>query len=329
MFERIRRVKTEDFSIIDNAISRDSRVKLKERGLWMTVMCLPDDWDFTIKGIIRVIPDGRDIVRSCVRKLIRLGYCTRRVVRKEGRFNGYIYTFLERSPEPEKPEPENPPQSNIQESKEYVSLTHADADTHTLRIWGLEEIEDPDDNWDIEDEDSFEFLLIDPGERSETVRILTPKKLGPTIQGSLLPLSKKKMKKGLETKTAIPAVAYHDLYEICFSADTEKKQLTLDSTQRGRVASVLGRLREAGADFRDIQKFRAWWSENWRSRDKVSLQYQAPRPEQVLENWWLAIESGKADLTPMQEGPIKNIDPEILEDAMMKRAMTRKGENGG
>lgn len=97
----------------------------------MTVMYLPEDWDFSVRGIISIVPDGRDAVYSMLGKLIEFGYCTREAVRDGGKFVDYDYDFHEEpitvkpytenpemvTPNPEKPYtekpiPGNPPQSS-------------------------------------------------------------------------------------------------------------------------------------------------------------------------------------------------------------------------
>ena len=89
----------------------------------MTVMSLPPEWDFSVKGIAVILPDGRDSIYACLDELYKFGYCLKSWIRVKGKFKGYRYTFVEEpaeevgSPFPEKPDtakpyPENPTQSN-------------------------------------------------------------------------------------------------------------------------------------------------------------------------------------------------------------------------
>lgn len=148
-----------------------------------------------------------------------------------------------------------------------------------------------------------------------------------TPQPSLLPNLRPKKRPTLAVDP-IPAVAHAIVYRICYRADTESEILTLNSGQRGRVASVLGNLRDAGADLAKLQQFEDWWVNNWRSRDKQTKQYQPPRPEQVQEFW---VEAMKSEQKPVDEkvrdnkptGPALDIN-----SIMSKRAETRGTANG-
>lgn len=101
----------------------------------------------------------------------------------------------------------------------------------------------------------------------------------------------------------IPKVAHNIMYRICYRAETAEEQLTLSTTQRGKVASVLGQLHSARADLMRLSHFEAWWLENWRSKDRATGQYQAPRPDQVLEHWNEAMKSGVKPKSASVEHP--------------------------
>lgn len=59
--EICRVVKTRDFTVMSNYHLRDRRLSAKEMGLLSFVLSLPDDWDFTIRGLIGLMRDGKDI----------------------------------------------------------------------------------------------------------------------------------------------------------------------------------------------------------------------------------------------------------------------------
>ena len=49
---------TRDFTTIHNTMLRDMRLGATERGLLLTMLSLPDNWNFSIKGLSRILPDG-------------------------------------------------------------------------------------------------------------------------------------------------------------------------------------------------------------------------------------------------------------------------------
>lgn len=81
------------------------------------MLSLPEEWDYTTKGLARICKDGVDSICAGVRELEDHGYVVRERVRNaNGQLGAIEYTILEqpRPPEPkrEKPERENPVQAN-------------------------------------------------------------------------------------------------------------------------------------------------------------------------------------------------------------------------
>lgn len=113
-FQRIRRQKSDSFTTIDNFVVRDKTLSLKAKGLLLTVMGLPETWDFSIAGIVSIVKEGNDAIYSAIRELSEGGYVTTEAVRDKGRFVEYAYKFHERpinrgvEPYREKPHTENP-----------------------------------------------------------------------------------------------------------------------------------------------------------------------------------------------------------------------------
>ena len=81
------------------------------------MLSLPENWDYTTKGLAHICKDGVDSICAGVRELEEQGYVIRERVRNpNGQLGAIEYTILEqpRPPEPkqEKPERENPVQVN-------------------------------------------------------------------------------------------------------------------------------------------------------------------------------------------------------------------------
>lgn len=94
--EKICRCKNKDFVTISSVFLKDKSLSLKSKGLLALVMALPDDWDFTIKGICSITKEGAGAVYSAIEELKHGGYCEVVGVKgADGRFLGYEYTFLE------------------------------------------------------------------------------------------------------------------------------------------------------------------------------------------------------------------------------------------
>ena len=63
---------------------RDRNLSLTERGMLLTLLSLPDNWNLTIKGLCQILPDGKDRVSKTLNSLIEKGYITREQNRDGG-----------------------------------------------------------------------------------------------------------------------------------------------------------------------------------------------------------------------------------------------------
>ena len=103
--------KTRDYTVMANHHLRNTALSLKAKGLLSLMLSLPEDWDYTTKGLARICRDGVDSICATVRELEDAGYIIRERVRNaNGRLGSIEYTILEqpRPLEREKPERENP-----------------------------------------------------------------------------------------------------------------------------------------------------------------------------------------------------------------------------
>lgn len=117
----ITRKRNSNYTTISNVFLRDIRLSCKAKGILAVIMGLPDDWDFSIRGILSITKEGRDAVYSAIKELKDYGYCEVSEQKdNNGKFKGYSYCFSDEAllqPLPEKPYtenplPENPPQLN-------------------------------------------------------------------------------------------------------------------------------------------------------------------------------------------------------------------------
>ena len=109
--------KTRDYTVMSNHHLRDMSLSLKAKGLLSLMLSLPENWDYTMKGLARICKDGIDSISGGIRELEEHGYLIRERVRgANGQLGSIEYTILEQSKEPtpaqEKPIRENPVQAN-------------------------------------------------------------------------------------------------------------------------------------------------------------------------------------------------------------------------
>ena len=139
--------KARDYTVMSNYHLREMLLSLKAKGLLSLMLSLPENWDYTMKGLARICKDGIDSISGGIRELEAHGYLVRARVRNEnGQLGSIEYTILEQPKEPtqtpapvrekpirenpiqvkpmlDAPIQENPAQLNKEESSNYPSRT--------------------------------------------------------------------------------------------------------------------------------------------------------------------------------------------------------------
>ena len=101
------------YTITPNFHQRDKTISLKAKGLLSQMFSLPNDWDYTLKGLAHINLDGIDAIRTAIRELEKAGYIRRTRIRDEnGRLRGTKYKVYAtpRPPTSDSPTLENPTQ---------------------------------------------------------------------------------------------------------------------------------------------------------------------------------------------------------------------------
>ena len=114
--------KTKDFTVMSNHHLRNTELSLKAKGLLSLMLSLPEDWDYTTKGLAHICKDGVDSIITALKELERHGYLTRQRLRYEnGQLGDIEYTIHEKPVTAEKPgvppKRENPRQVNPGQAK--------------------------------------------------------------------------------------------------------------------------------------------------------------------------------------------------------------------
>lgn len=82
---------------------KEKKMSLKAKGLLSLMLSLPDDWNYSISGLVTLSKDGKDSVMSALAELEEFGYLIRhRKINSKGQFSGVEYNIYE------EPQEENP-----------------------------------------------------------------------------------------------------------------------------------------------------------------------------------------------------------------------------
>ena len=109
--------RTRDYTVMCNTHLRDGRLSLKAKGLLSMMLSLPDEWNYTTRGLASICKEGVDAIGRTLRELEATGYIDRRQLRgANGRITDTEYIIYERpharpgtaSPDKNAPDTENP-----------------------------------------------------------------------------------------------------------------------------------------------------------------------------------------------------------------------------
>ena len=188
---------------------RNKALSLKAKGLLSLMLSLPEDWDYTTRGLSCICKDGVDSIRVGIQELEANGYLVRERLRNEnGQYGAIEYTILEKPrqvaippPVQEKPILENPTQAipmqdfptqeipaqlNIEESNTQKSNTDKSSihsffpsDATKTEIWDVRERIKHQIEYDWlrgqfrqeQVDELLEIMLEVAMNRSETIRI--------------------------------------------------------------------------------------------------------------------------------------------------------------
>lgn len=93
---KIKRRKIEtNYTVVENDFLRDRELGLTERGMLMTMLSLPDDWDYSAKGLASILPDGKKKTNNSLQRLEQAGYLKRSRIYENGKVVDWLYEFCE------------------------------------------------------------------------------------------------------------------------------------------------------------------------------------------------------------------------------------------
>lgn len=133
--------RTRDYTVMSNHHLRNANLSLKAKGLLSMMLSLPEDWNYTTRGLAKICKEGVDAIGAALRELEGAGYIVRHQRRdKSGRITDTEYVIYEQpqpdmsqpdtaSPDTEnpdmvKPDTEKPAELNIEKSNTEKSITY-------------------------------------------------------------------------------------------------------------------------------------------------------------------------------------------------------------
>ena len=131
--------RTRDYTVRSYQHLRIANLSLKAKGLLSMMLSLPEDWNYTTRGLAKICKEGVDAIGAALRELEAAGYIVRHKLRdRQGRISDTEYVIYEQpqlrkpdtdSPDTEnpymdKPDTEKPAELNIEKSNTEKSITY-------------------------------------------------------------------------------------------------------------------------------------------------------------------------------------------------------------
>lgn len=118
---------------VPNTWLKDKNLSLKAKGLLTVMQSLPDNWEFSIRGLASILKEGVEAIQSALQEIENAGYLTRTPTRDEKGFFSKADYVLHENPRTENQYTEKPAQYNtkIQNTKKERDSDSADASSDT------------------------------------------------------------------------------------------------------------------------------------------------------------------------------------------------------
>jgi len=114
--------RTRDYTVMSNHHLRNANLSLKAKGLLSMMLSLPEDWNYTTRGLAKICKEGVDAIGAALRELEAAGYIVRHKLRdRQGRISDTEYVIYEQ-PQLRKPDTDSPDMV-IDDSEEALTLS--------------------------------------------------------------------------------------------------------------------------------------------------------------------------------------------------------------
>ena len=144
--------RTRDYTVMSNHHLRNGKLSLKAKGLLSMMLSLPEDWNYTTRGLATICKEGVDAIGGALRELETAGYIVRHQLRdRQGRISDTEYVIYEQpqpknpdtpqpdtaspdtgNPDMDKPDTEKPAELNIEKSNTQKSITDGLSSTDSI-----------------------------------------------------------------------------------------------------------------------------------------------------------------------------------------------------
>lgn len=84
--------KNREFVVMSNKFLREKEMSLKAKGLLALCLALPDDWDYSINGLVSICKESQTSIRSALKELETFCYLKRE--RRKDEKGQFVYEYI-------------------------------------------------------------------------------------------------------------------------------------------------------------------------------------------------------------------------------------------
>ena len=84
--------KNREFVVMSNKFLREKEMSLKAKGLLALCLALPEDWDYSINGLVSICKESQTSIRSALKELETFCYLKRE--RKKDEKGQFVYEYI-------------------------------------------------------------------------------------------------------------------------------------------------------------------------------------------------------------------------------------------
>lgn len=89
--------KNKDYTSMSNYHLKDERLTLKAKGLLSLMLSLPEEWDYSVRGLEKICLESKNTINSILNEIERYGYLKRKRIYENGKITNWEYLIFEKS----------------------------------------------------------------------------------------------------------------------------------------------------------------------------------------------------------------------------------------
>ena len=87
--------KKNDYTMINNYLIKDKNLKLKDKGMLLVLLSLPDNWNFSVSGLETICNEAKNTINGILNNLEENGYLERKRIYEKNKIVDWQYDIYE------------------------------------------------------------------------------------------------------------------------------------------------------------------------------------------------------------------------------------------